>query len=673
MTIRIIPDTSRFYWILVMAGMVGCWLSNENSPRVLVSAFQRLETHCHLPQQQRQQRFLLPLTALGVSAPRVNRSNQNNVKDDIDARRYGGGYDDDDDDQWNVPLSPRRPPSNNGPVMNDKMNNNNRSQRNSTPRNQDRTTRTPARDFDLPIEIDDDNTASIDTSHFFSKKPLSDPTFRSSKADDGNDNHDDAVFESLCRGAGISRPSRIQALAWPRILDGAHTIVADQTGSGKTLGYLIPLLQRTLKSKEPKMKGAPKLLVLAPTAELADQIQSVCSKLSLQAPFKTMVITASGKYTTTIRDQIRMIQREPMDILISTPGRLSTILRTRNSGLDLSQLHAIVLDEVDILMVDETFGPQLRAVGEAASLDKTQFVFVTATLPDSVVKKVEKEFPGVVQVRGPGLHRVAPTVKERLVDVSVPPQSNRDPSECFDIKAKELLKALRQNRCRRTLIFCNTVESCRRVENLLSRSDRRGRVFEVGSYHNAMTPSARNGNMDRFSNGRQSAGGGDEEDETGRFPSKRYDNSNGKNRKKEDDVDYVLICTDRAARGADFDAAPVDHVVIFDFPKDPAEYVRRVGRTARAGRTGATTVFAYGWQLPVARQVMGSKLDSFTIAADDLEKEEDGNGFSEEYRSRRGSNSESSSNNKNVSRKQSRTKDSMIKGNIEGGRLWDGK
>jgi superfamily II DNA/RNA helicase len=133
-----------------------------------------------------------------------------------------------------------------------------------------------------------------------------------------------------------------------------------------------------------------------------------------------------------------------------------------------------------------------------------------------------------------------------------------------------------------------------------------------------------------------------------------------------------LICTDRAARGADFDAAPVDHVVIFDFPKDPAEYVRRVGRTARAGRTGATTVFAYGWQLPVARQVMGSKLDSFTIAADDLEKEEDGNGFSEEYRSRRGSNNDSSSN-KNVSRKQSRTKDSMIKGNIEGGRLWDGK
>ena len=62
---------------------------------------------------------------------------------------------------------------------------------------------------------------------------------------------------------------------------------------------------------------------------------------------------------------------------------------------------------------------------------------------------------------------------------------------------------------------------------------------------------------------------------------------------------------DRAARGVDFESNPVDHVVLFDFPKDPAEYVRRVGRTARAGRAGASTVLAYGWQLPIARKIMG--------------------------------------------------------------------
>jgi ATP-dependent RNA helicase DDX18/HAS1 len=162
------------------------------------------------------------------------------------------------------------------------------------------------------------------------------------------------------------------------------------------------------------------------------------------------------------------------------------------------------LDEVDILMIDETFGPQLRTVGAAAPvLDKTQFVFVTATLPDSIVQTITTEFPGVVHVKGPGLHRLAPSLKENLVDVSVPSDSNRNDALCFDVKAKQLLKALRQNRCRRTLVFCNTVESCRTVENLLNRKDRNNRVFEVLAYHSAMTPEARNENLQIFANGRK--------------------------------------------------------------------------------------------------------------------------------------------------------------------------
>jgi ATP-dependent RNA helicase DDX18/HAS1 len=453
--------------------------------------------------------------------------------------------------------------------------------------------------------------------HFYSKKSLQDPSL--------GIEHD--RFLPLCQGAGITRPSRIQSLAWPKILSGSHTIVADQTGSGKTLAYLLPLLQRALQTPTKKnLNGAPKILVLAPTAELADQLRVVCDKIARSVDFKTMVVTATGKMQTSIRDQIRMIQRSPIDIMISTPGRIATILRTRNSGLDLSQLQAIVLDEVDILLIDDTFGPQLRTVGEAAPLEKTQFVFVTATLPDSVVATVESEFKNVIQVRGPGLHRVAPTVKERLVDVSVPADKNRNAELCFDVKAKQLLKALRLNRCRRTLIFCNTVESCRSVENLMNRKDRRGQVFEVGAYHNAMTPEARNRNLDRFAKGRLGP--------------------------HNDDVDYILICTDRAARGVDFDAAPVDHVIIFDFPKDPAEYVRRVGRTARAGRTGASTVFAYGWQLPVARKVMGSKLDSFTIAANEIGEDD--------YETRKRQNPGSK-----------KGKERSMREGIESGRLWD--
>lgn len=211
-------------------------------------------------------------------------------------------------------------------------------------------------------------------SHFFSKKSLKDPSFRKNK-----------LFDLLCKGAGIERPSRIQSLAWPVLLEGKHAIVADQTGSGKTLAYLIPLLQRALASKahdKDRRPGAPRLLVLAPTAELADQIRTVCEKLSEDVPFRTRVVTGSGAYSTSIRDQIRMLQRMPVDVLISTPGRIATILRTKNSGLDLSFLQALVLDEVDVLLIDETFGPQLRTIGVAAPVDQTQFVFVTATLPD---------------------------------------------------------------------------------------------------------------------------------------------------------------------------------------------------------------------------------------------------------------------------------------------------
>jgi ATP-dependent RNA helicase DDX18/HAS1 len=465
--------------------------------------------------------------------------------------------------------------------------------------------------------------STIQQSHFFSKKSLQDPSFRGAKQ---------TKFDELCQGAGITRPSRIQSLAWPVLLQGKNAIIADQTGSGKTLAYLIPLLQRALQTKSRDSKkqrnGAPRILVLAPTAELTDQIRAVCNKLSAQVPFKTMVISASGSYSTSIRDQIRLLQRQPIDVLISTPGRIATILRSRNSGLDLTSLQAIVLDEVDVLMIDETFGPQLRTVGVAAPVERTQFVFVTATLPDSVVETVEKEFPNVQQIRGPGLHRVAPTVKENLVDVSVPPRHNRDAKFCFDVKAKQLLKALRQNRCRRTLIFCNTVESCRSVENLLKRKDRKGQVIQVGAYHNAMSVESRNENLQVFSQGK-------------------------------DDSDHVLVCTDRAARGVDFDAAPVDHVVLFDFPKDPAEYVRRVGRTARAGRNGASTVFAYGWQLPIAKEIMGSKLESFTVAADEIDGDEEFRGGVQGRRERH--------------RSSKQGQEQMIKGNIQGGRLWNSK
>lgn len=506
---------------------------------------------------------------------------------------YGGYYDEDDDDDEISYVAAQKPQ---------------RSQQH-TSNNNERTAAAAQ------------SSSSSPPSTFYSQKSLTDPSFSI------NNDNNKQFFRQLCEAAKISRPSRIQSLAWPPLLRGENAIVADQTGSGKTLAYLVPLLQRlhqldhinevtdattTATQRKKKRTGSPRIVILTPTAELADQIHSVCTSLSKNLSqsssssswnFNPFVTTATGSHSTNIRDQIRLLQSTPVDVLISTPGRLSTILRTKNAGLDLGHVQSLVLDEVDFLLVDETFGPQLRTVGVAVqsggeggneeangddemSKNGPQFLFVTATLPEDVLESIQTEFPKITKLRGPGLHRITPSVHQTLVDVSVPSISNRDQRACFDIKVREMLKALRGRRCDKTLIFCNTVETCRNVENVLRRKDRKGRRNKVWAYHNALSPDVRLKNLHAFSSNNSGGGRGSFDDDNDR-------------------TERILVCTDRAARGIDFDSSPVDHVLLFDFPKDPAEYVRRVGRTARAGRTGASTVLAYGWQLPIARNIMG--------------------------------------------------------------------
>ena len=157
-----------------------------------------------------------------------------------------------------------------------------------------------------------------------------------------------------------------------------------------------------------------------------------------------------------------------------------------------------------------------------------------------------------------------------------------------------MFTALRAQRCSKTLIFCNTVETCRNVENVLRRKDRKGRRNRVWAYHNALSPEVRLKNLQSFSS---SSGSNNNDDH-------QYNGDN-------DNTESILVCTDRAARGIDFDGEPVDHILLFDFPKDPAEYVRRVGRTARAGRSGASTVLGkLSIQGINLRSVEGGTIDS---------------------------------------------------------------
>lgn len=404
--------------------------------------------------------------------------------------------------------------------------------------------------------------------HFYSRKDL----------------RDIGVSEELAgalRSLKVDTPSRIQALAFDALSSGETAVVAEQTGSGKTLAYLAPLIQRLLQEPPPSGAG-PRMLVLAPTAELAEQVFTVCNALlralgeRYMVRLRAMLISSGSGSLGAAASQLR---RGRCDICVCTPGRALALLAgqgDRPPALSLSRCTSIVLDEVDVLLLDDSFG--LQPIGAAARSD-AQFVFVTATLPKSVLSAIHREFPGAATIKGPGLHRAAPGVKTVLLDASLPPNHRREKEDRANRKLELLAGALEAQPLQRTLIFCNTLESCRQVENYLQRRDRKGLKWRALAYHGAMKADGAARNLRLFSAGNAL-------------------------------VPMVLVCTDRASRGMDFgagrgsEASGVDHVVLFDFPRDVAEWVRRVGRTGRAGRGGQVTVVAYGPQLPMARELI---------------------------------------------------------------------
>ncbi|KAJ8613137.1 hypothetical protein CTAYLR_004776 [Chrysophaeum taylorii] len=445
------------------------------------------------------------------------------------------------------------------------------------------------------------------------------------------------------RACGGDRPTKIQAIAFGAMARGEHCIIADQTGSGKTLAYLLPLAQR-LRAEEregprlaeaPKGTALPRAIVLAPTSELVAQVAGVGRAVSGGGmPLRIRCATGDAD----ARSAARALRRGGgCDVLIATPGRLAKLIKS--GAVSLSRASDVVLDEVDVLAIADG-GAMLRPIfGDDSTLSSSaRFAFVTATLPTQVEAQLRKEFADVVVCKGPGLHKAplglevslvecdpfakpAPASSRRRADLSeylvideddddrgrasptkqrlrksektyegdlvVTKPIDRIDDPTFELKKRALFDSLSLGRPSsegrlevptRTLVFCNTIESCRRVENALYRADRRRALRTVYAYHSALEKDARKRALAAFI---------DPQLDLTRDPT-------------------VLVCTDRASRGVDFGAVPVDHVVLFDWPRDPNEFLRRVGRTARAGRSGYATVFASGTNLAVARKVVAA-------------------------------------------------------------------
>ncbi|KAL7142183.1 hypothetical protein ABFS83_08G107000 [Erythranthe nasuta] len=399
------------------------------------------------------------------------------------------------------------------------------------------------------------------TSDFFSRKSF--------KELGCNDN----VIESL-KSLQYTRPSHIQAMAFTPVVDEKSCIIADQSGSGKTLAYLLPIVQR-LRQEETEglsrpASGHPRVVILVPTAELATQVLNICRSLSRAGvPFRSMVATGGFKQKT----QLESLKQE-IDVLIATPGRFMYLVK--EGFLHLTDLKSAILDEVDILYNDEDFEIALQSLLNTAPVT-AQYLFVTATLPVDIYNELVEVFPDCKVLMGPGMHRTSPRLEEILVDCSGDENAERSPDTAFLNKKNALLRLVEGSPVTKTIVFCNKIETCRKVENALRRFDRQETRTKVLPFHAALEQQSRLANMEEFRS----------------FPSTN--------------ISLFLVCTDRASRGIDF--AGVDHVVLFDFPRDPSEYVRRVGRTARgAGGVGKAFIFAVGKQVSLASRIIERNL-----------------------------------------------------------------
>ncbi|CAH1433205.1 unnamed protein product [Lactuca virosa] len=363
----------------------------------------------------------------------------------------------------------------------------------------------------------------------------------------------------------LAYPSHIQAMSFPHVIKGESCIIADQSGSGKTLAYLLPVIQSIrqdeLQGLAKSLPQSPRVVILVPTAELASQVLRNCRLMSKSGvPFRSMIATGGFKQKTQLENL-----RNELDVLIATPGRFLYLVQ--EGFLQLTSVKCAVLDEVDILFKDEDFQPALQSLMNISPVT-TQYLFVTATLPVNVYNKLIENFPDCQVIMGPSMHRTSSGLEEILVDCSGEEGIEKNPDTAFLNKKSALLQLVEEGPVTKTIIFCNKIETCRKVENALSRSNRK-----VLPFHAALAQDLRVANLDEFCQSRIK------------------------------DTSLFLVCTDRASRGIDIPG--VDQVVLFDFPRDPSEYVRRVGRTARgAGGKGRAFVFVVGKQVSLARRII---------------------------------------------------------------------
>jgi ATP-dependent RNA helicase RhlE len=318
---------------------------------------------------------------------------------------------------------------------------------------------------------------------------------------------------------GFTEPRPIQTQAIPPALEGRDVLGLAQTGTGKTAAFVLPILQRLNGSRRP----LPRALIVAPTRELATQIQAETDKLAQFTGLKTVSIFGGVPASKQIREL-----RERPDIIVACPGRLLDLMQ--QGVVKLSAVEVLVLDEADH-MFDLGFLPNVRRILEALPKKRQNLLF-SATMPKEV-RGLTTQLLHEPQVIELAHSKPAETIEQTVC--SVP--SHR--------KVDLLRHLLGEDGFTSAIVFLRTKHRARRLAEQLSR---------LGHDAIALEGNMSQGQRDRAMNG---------------FRDGRFD---------------VLVATDIAARG--IDVANVSHVINFDVPNTPDAYTHRVGRTGRAERRG---------------------------------------------------------------------------------------
>ena len=325
-------------------------------------------------------------------------------------------------------------------------------------------------------------------------------------------------------------PTAIQNSVIPLVLNGDDIMAKAQTGSGKTAGFVLPVLNMWMENPIEK-KRKIKVLVLTPTRELTIQVANTFKQFSEFLPYPPKVVNVIGG--EEIGGQLLSIQKG-CDIVVATSGRLLDILNKKQ--IDLSSIEYFILDEAD-KMLDLGFSEELDSILELLPKKRQNLLF-SATYPPKMVSIVSRITKTATKVTIQDETQIVENIEQRAIEV------NRENRSLL------LRHLLRNNKWNQVLVF---MANKRASDNIASKFRKHG--FLAESFHGDLTQEDRNYTLDEF----------------------------------KDKKIKILFATDIASRGLHIDG--ISCVINFDLPRGADDYIHRIGRTGRAGKTGTAISF----------------------------------------------------------------------------------